>query len=108
MRWQIVASIGRAKPLSNSVYHDIVLKGLMSGLLASPANDIDSGFACAISLKFASHSTSNNEAGMKMINLPTTGVDYQVPFVSCTNRAAAREEGVYAKEFLTTVKSASA
>jgi aldehyde dehydrogenase (NAD+) len=32
------------------------------------------------SLKYASHFKRNAEAGMVMVNLPTAGVDYHVPF----------------------------
>ena len=47
------------------------------------ANDTEFGLAagiCTTSLKYASHFKRNSEAGMVMVNLPTAGVDYHVPF----------------------------
>ena len=47
------------------------------------ANDTEFGPAagiCTTSLKYASHFKRNSEAGMVMVNLPTAGVDYHVPF----------------------------
>src|SRR5258706_3463825 len=47
------------------------------------ANDTPFGLAagiCTTSLKHASHFKRNIEAGMAMVNLPTAGVDYHVPF----------------------------
>ena len=35
---------------------------------------------CTTSLKYADHFKRNAEAGMVMVNLPTAGVDYHVPF----------------------------
>ena len=35
---------------------------------------------CTTSLKYATHFKRNSEAGMVMVNLPTAGVDYHVPF----------------------------
>ncbi|WP_024506598.1 aldehyde dehydrogenase family protein [Bradyrhizobium sp. ARR65] len=74
------------------------------------ANDTDFGLAsgiCTSSLKYASHFKRNSEAGMVMVNLPTAGVDYHVPFGGRKGSSyGAREQGAYAKEFYTTVKTA--
>jgi chromate transporter len=46
-------------------------------------------------------------AGMVMVNLPTTGVDYHVPFGGTKESSyGSREQGRYAAEFYTTVKTA--
>ena len=74
------------------------------------ANDTEFGLAagvCTTSLKYASHFKRNSEAGMVMVNLPTAGVDYHVPFGGRKGSSyGAREQGAYAKEFYTTVKTA--
>ena len=49
----------------------------------------------------------NAEAGMVMVNLPTAGVDYHVPFGGRkASSYGPREQGRYAAEFFTTVKTA--
>ncbi len=54
-----------------------------------------------------SHFKRNIEAGMVMVNLPTAGVDYHVPFGGRKGSSlGAREQGRYAVEFYTTVKTA--
>jgi len=74
------------------------------------ANDTDFGLAagvCTTSLKYASHFKRNSEAGMVMVNLPTAGVDYHVPFGGRKGSSyGTREQGSYAREFYTTVKTA--
>lgn len=74
------------------------------------ANDTEFGLAsgiCTTSLKYASHYKRNSEAGMVMVNLPTAGVDYHVPFGGRKGSSyGAREQGSYAREFYTTVKTA--
>jgi aldehyde dehydrogenase (NAD+) len=74
------------------------------------ANDTPFGLAsgiCTTSLKHASHFKRNAEAGMVMVNLPTAGVDYHVPFGGRKGSSyGAREQGRYAAEFFTTVKTA--
>jgi len=74
------------------------------------ANDTTFGLAsgiCTTSLKHASHFKRNAEAGMVMVNLPTAGVDYHVPFGGRKGSSyGAREQGRYAAEFFTTVKTA--
>ena len=74
------------------------------------ANDTSFGLAsgiCTTSLKYASHYKRNAEAGMVMVNLPTAGVDYHVPFGGRKGSSyGPREQGRYAAEFYTTVKTA--
>lgn len=73
------------------------------------ANDTSFGLSsgiCTTSLKHASHFRRNSEAGMVMINLPTAGVDYHVPFGGRKGSSLGpREQGRYAAEFYTTVKT---
>jgi alpha-ketoglutaric semialdehyde dehydrogenase len=74
------------------------------------ANDTEFGLTagiCTTSLKYASHFRRNAEAGMVMVNLPTAGVDYHVPFGGRKSSSyGPREQGAYAKEFYTIVKTA--
>jgi aldehyde dehydrogenase (NAD+) len=74
------------------------------------ANDTEFGLSAGIattSLKYATHFKRNVEAGMVMVNLPTAGVDYHVPFGGRKGSSyGPREQGAYAKEFYTTVKTA--
>ncbi len=74
------------------------------------ANDTPFGLSAGIattSLKYASHFKRNSEAGMVMVNLPTAGVDYHVPFGGRKGSSyGSREQGRYAVEFYTTVKTA--
>lgn len=74
------------------------------------ANDTAFGLSagiCTSSLKYASHFKRNAEAGMVMVNLPTAGVDYHVPFGGRKGSSyGPREQGRYAAEFYTTVKTA--
>ncbi len=74
------------------------------------ANDSEFGLTAGImtrSLARASHFRSNMRAGCVMVNLPTAGTDYHVPF---GGRGASsfgpREQGSYAAEFYTSVKTA--
>jgi acyl-CoA reductase-like NAD-dependent aldehyde dehydrogenase len=74
------------------------------------ANDTEFGLTagiCTTSLKYAGHFRRNAEAGMVMVNLPTAGVDYHVPFGGRKGSSyGPREQGRYAREFYTTVKTA--
>ena len=74
------------------------------------ANDTPFGLAsgiCTTSLRHATHFKRNAEAGMVMVNLPTAGVDYHVPFGGRkASSYGAREQGRYAAEFYTVVKTA--
>jgi acyl-CoA reductase-like NAD-dependent aldehyde dehydrogenase len=73
------------------------------------ANDTDTGLSAGIvttSLKYASHFKRHAQAGMVMVNLPTAGVDYHVPFGGRKRSSyGPREQGRYAAEFYTTVKT---
>jgi len=74
------------------------------------ANDTPYGLSSGIattSLKHAEHFKRNSAAGMVMVNLPTAGVDYHVPFGGRkASSYGPREQGRYAVEFYTTVKTA--
>ncbi len=73
------------------------------------ANDCAFGLSAGIattSLKYAQHFKRHAEAGMVMVNLPTAGVDYHVPFGGRkASSYGPREQGRYAAEFYTTVKT---
>lgn len=74
------------------------------------ANDTEFGLSsgiCTSSLKSAREFKRRSEAGMVMVNLPTAGVDYHVPFGGRKGSSyGSREQGRYAAEFYTTVKTA--
>lgn len=74
------------------------------------ANDTEfglSGGICTTSLKYATHYKRHAQVGMVMVNVPTAGVDYHVPFGGTKESSyGAREQGTYAAEFFTTVKTA--
>jgi alpha-ketoglutaric semialdehyde dehydrogenase len=74
------------------------------------ANDTEFGLSAGIattSLKYATHFKRHVQAGMVMVNLPTAGVDYHVPFGGRKGSSyGPREQGRYAAEFYTTVKTA--
>ena len=74
------------------------------------ANDTEFGLSAGIvtsSLKYASAFKRRAEAGMVMVNLPTAGVDYHVPFGGRKGSSyGPREQGAYAREFYTIVKTA--
>lgn len=74
------------------------------------ANDTDFGLSagiCTSSLKYARAFRRHAAAGMVMVNLPTAGVDYHVPFGGRKGSSyGSREQGRYAAEFYTTVKTA--
>ena len=73
------------------------------------ANDTETGLSSGIvtsSLKLASHFKRHAQAGMVMVNLPTAGVDYHVPFGGRkASSYGPREQGRYAAEFYTPVKT---
>lgn len=73
------------------------------------ANDTPFGLSSGIattSLKHATHFKRHAQAGMVMVNLPTAGVDYHVPFGGRKGSSyGPREQGRYAAEFYTTVKT---
>jgi aldehyde dehydrogenase (NAD+) len=74
------------------------------------ANDTRFGLCAGIvtnSLKHATHFKRHAQAGMVMVNLPTAGVDPHVPFGGRkASSYGPREQGRYAVEFYTTVKTA--
>jgi aldehyde dehydrogenase (NAD+) len=74
------------------------------------ANDNEMGLSagiCTSSLKHATHFKRHAQAGMVMVNLPTAGVDYHVPFGGRKGSSyGPREQGRYAAEFYTTIKTA--
>ncbi|HJU21950.1 MAG TPA: aldehyde dehydrogenase family protein [Casimicrobiaceae bacterium] len=74
------------------------------------ANDTSFGLCagiCTTSLKLATHFKRHADAGMVMVNMPTAGVDYHVPFGGRKGSSyGPREQGRYAAEFYTTVKTA--
>lgn len=74
------------------------------------ANDTPYGLTAGImtsSLARASHFKANMRAGCVMVNLPTAGTDYHVPFGGRgMSSFGPREQGRYAAEFFTTVKTA--
>ncbi|HEV7255274.1 MAG TPA: aldehyde dehydrogenase family protein [Mesorhizobium sp.] len=74
------------------------------------ANDTPFGLSsgiCTTSLKHATHFKRNAEAGMVMVNLPTAGVDFHVPFGGRkASSFGPKEQGSYAKEFFTQLKTA--
>ena len=69
------------------------------------ANDTGFGLSSGIfttSLKHAAHFRKHSEAGMVMVNLPTAGVDYHVPFGGSKGSSyGPREQGRQAVEFFT-------
>ncbi len=73
------------------------------------ANDSPFGLSagiCTASLYAARAFRQGAKAGMVMVNLPTAGVDYHVPFGGTKGSSyGAREQGRYAAEFYTTVKT---
>lgn len=74
------------------------------------ANDTPFGLTAGImtrSLARAAHFRANMRAGCVMVNLPTAGTDYHVPFGGRgLSSFGPREQGRYAVEFFTTVKTA--
>jgi len=69
------------------------------------ANDTAFGLSSGIfttSLKHAAHFRKHSEAGMVMVNVPTAGVDYHVPFGGSKGSSyGPREQGRQAVEFFT-------
>ncbi len=74
------------------------------------ANDTEFGLSagvCTTSLRHAAMFRDGLEAGIVTVNLPTAGVDYHVPFGGTKGSSSGtREQGRYAVEFFTTVKTA--
>jgi acyl-CoA reductase-like NAD-dependent aldehyde dehydrogenase len=74
------------------------------------ANATEFGLSAGIvttSLKHASHFKRHSQSGLVMVNLPTAGLDYHVPFGGRKKSSyGPREQGTYAKDFYTIVKTA--
>ena len=72
-------------------------------------NDTRFGLTSGIitqSLARATHFRRNARTGVVTINLPTAGTDYHVPFGGRGESSyGSREQGTYAAEFYTTVKT---
>ena len=90
-----VASVIRVKDLEEAI---------------AVANDTEFGLSagiCTTSLKSAETFKRRIQSGMVMVNLPTAGVDYHVPFGGRKGSSfGPREQGAYAVEFYTIVKTA--
>lgn len=73
------------------------------------SNDSEFGLTSGIitqSLKYASHFKQYSNSGCVMVNLPTAGTDYHVPFGGRKSSSyGPREQGQYAQEFYTIVKT---
>ncbi|MEM7206295.1 MAG: aldehyde dehydrogenase family protein [Pseudomonadota bacterium] len=73
-------------------------------------NDTEFGLTSGIitqSLSRATHFRRNVRTGCVAVNLPTAGTDYHVPFGGRNNSSfGSREQGAYAVEFYTQVKTA--
>jgi acyl-CoA reductase-like NAD-dependent aldehyde dehydrogenase len=74
------------------------------------ANDTEFGLAagiCTTSLRYATHFKRNSEAGIVKVNQGTSGLDYHLPFGGRKGSSyGPREQGRYAAEFYTVVKTA--
>jgi aldehyde dehydrogenase (NAD+) len=74
------------------------------------ANATEFGLSAGIvttSLKHASHFKRHSQSGLVMVNLPTAGLDYHVPFGGRKKSSyGPREQGTYAKDFYTILKTA--
>lgn len=90
--------------------HDKFMAALRERLKNIVVDDTPFGLSSGIAttnLKHATHFKRNAEAGMVMVNLPTAGVDFHVPFGGRKSSSyGSREQGKYAAEFFTTVKTA--
>ncbi|WP_397541258.1 aldehyde dehydrogenase family protein [Roseovarius salis] len=73
-------------------------------------NDTEFGLTSGIvtrDLARATHFRRNAQTGVVTVNLPTAGTDYHVPFGGRgMSSYGPREQGTYAREFYTTVKTA--
>ena len=73
------------------------------------SNDTDFGLTSGIvtnSLKHAGHFKRHSKSGCVMVNLPTAGTDYHVPFGGRkASSYGPREQGQYAREFYTIIKT---
>ena len=73
------------------------------------ANDTPFGLSsgiCTTSQKYARDFQMHSQSGLTMLNLPTAGLDYHVPFGGRkASSFGAREQGTYAIDFYTIVKT---
>ena len=73
------------------------------------SNDSDFGLTSGIitqSLARSAHFKRHSKSGCVMVNLPTAGTDYHVPFGGRKSSSyGSREQGKYAQEFYTIVKT---
>ena len=73
------------------------------------ANDTEFGLAASIitqDLKEAQHYKRNARFGAVLVNLPTAGLDYHVPFGGRNSSSyGPREQGEHAKDFYTIMKT---
>ena len=73
------------------------------------ANDTEFGLSAAImttSLKQATHFKRRAQFGQTLVNLPTAGLDYHVPFGGRNASSyGPREQGEHAKDFYTNIKT---
>jgi aldehyde dehydrogenase (NAD+) len=76
----------------------------------SVVNDTNFGLTSGIvtrSLSRATHFRRNARTGVVTVNLPTAGTDYHVPFGGRGDSSyGPREQGIHARDFYTTVKTA--
>ena len=82
--------------------------GFEEGLALANATEFGlSAGICTRSLKLASEFRRRARTGMVMVNLPTAGVDYHIAFGGRkASSYGPREQGAYAREFYTVVKTA--
>lgn len=87
-----------------------VIKVDSYGEALATLNDTNFGLTAGImtnNLARATHFRRNAQAGCVMVNLATAGTDYHVPFGGRGDSSyGSREQGSYAAEFYTTVKTA--
>lgn len=73
------------------------------------ANDTKFGLSagiCTGALAVAKHFTRHSTAGMVMVNAPTAGVDYHVPFGGArASSYGPKEHGSHARDFFTSIKT---
>jgi aldehyde dehydrogenase (NAD+) len=73
------------------------------------ANDTEYGLSagiCTTSRKYARDFQASAQSGLVMVNLPTAGLDYHVPFGGTkASSFGPREQGRYAEDFYTVVKT---
>ena len=89
-----------------------VIRGRDYEEAVATGNDTPFGLSAGIvtrSQKFAQHFQANIRSGLTMVNLPTAGLDYHVPFGGRKGSSyGPREQGRYAADFYTIVKTSYA